>query len=257
MKKYVILMVSLIILFFLENCIFVTGYIKLTGPLKKDYYYYDYQRNENWLVTQAYSVTVADVKQVIIYNPYETVIVHQACTYGLSISDGRYIYGDYYEPKVLNHKIRVEVHDKNSIPSTIRFTDPYGYTNAPPGSGADPIILYALDILWNFVVSQIRLPVPSPWQLLLKQEGNGLTITRDADAMGVTFIYVGEPTLQGADWLVYVDKPVQQGYYAIDVYSKGNVILRVYSSYEPYIWDIQVGNINILTFADFRVEFSG
>ena len=54
-----------------------------------------------------------------------------------------------------------------------------------------------------------------------------------------------------------IDRPVKQGYYAIDVYFKGKVIVRVYSSYEPYKWDIRLGNININTFADFRVVSSG
>lgn len=203
--------------------------------------------------TSIYSVTVGDTKQVDPSNPW----IHQACTYGLSISDGRYIYGDYYEPKILRHKIRVVVHDKNSIPSTIRFTDPYGYMNRQPGNNPNSIILYALDLLWNFVMSHINLPIPSPWQLLLKSEGSELIIIRDADLMGVTFKYSDLATLHGADWLVYIDRPVQPGYYAIDVYSKGRAILRVYSSYEPYVWDILLGNININTFADFRVVTSG
>lgn len=255
-KNYNKVVIILIILVFLSGkLIIVDAFVKLGGPKKKDFKYYDYMRDEEWLVAQAYGTTVGELRTYYIDDPYETVTVRQAVSYGKSVSDGRWIYSEYYEPRVKNTYIRVVVHDKNNIPSALRITDPIIFDNSQDTGLSADIIEYALNILWEFVTTYIKLPIPSPWSLITQDDDSNYQLNYDSDLMGFTVKFVKNPDLMGIDYIWRVNQPVNEGSYFIDVYLKGKVELYVYSSYEPYFWIEDLGNINILLFSDFYIFY--
>lgn len=172
---------------------------------------------ERWRNVEACASWVGE-KYVVAPSPYSTAMNHQANTLEWSY-DGPRAYGyAVYTPSSRNHEITVRA--KPSTPSNVRFTDPYGYDNSQTGSPPG-LITYALDTLWNFATSFLLLPFPSPWGLLLLGEGSELTITRDSDLRGGRFEYNARPDLQGADWLWYIEKPVNTGWYHSEITGTG------------------------------------
>ncbi len=170
-------------------------------------------------------------------------MTHQASTFGWSYDDTRWSGRQPYTPNPRNHKITVRAFN---TPSSVRFTDPWGYDNSQSQGGLPDELQYALDVLWNFAISHVGLPLPSPWGLIRLDEGSRLEITRDSDLKGGTFRYNAEPSLQGADWLWYIDSPVNTGWYLIDVHALGEAGFNYY----PFI---HVDDIDIWLFADFEV----
>ena len=218
----------------------VAAWDTLDGPQKQNIYA-DWESQGDWLIIQAYA-DVTGERHVHAPSPDITALTHQASTFGLSYDDTRWDGRQPYTPNSRNHKITVRA---ISPPSSVRFTDPFGYDNSHDQSIPD-ILEYALDTLWGFATSYVNLPLPSPWGLLQLDEGGRLDITRDSDLKGGTFRYKAEPSLQGADWLWYIDKPVNTGWYLIDVHALAEAGLNYY----PFI---HVDDIDIWLFADFEV----
>jgi hypothetical protein len=205
------------------------GWEKLYSPRRANIY--SDVLGDDWLIVQAYADIVGE-RYVVAPSPYSTVLTNEASTFGWSY-DGPRIYWWYaYLPDSQNHKIKVRnwFNDSWPTPSRPRLTDPFGYDNSQ-ASSIPGILEYALDTLWNYGMSILHLPFPSPWGLILLSEGSGVTITRDSDLRGGTFRYNSDPGLQGADWLWYIVKPVNTGVYYIDEHALGEAGLAYISWY--------------------------
>ncbi|WP_202319593.1 hypothetical protein [Archaeoglobus neptunius] len=232
------------ILLFLITVTPATGWELLDGPVIKSVYK-DWD-GENWLIVQAYSDTAGE-RWIYTPSQYSTVLTHQSCTFGFGYGEGKCYFGICYLPDSREHKIVVKA---ENTPSNVRITDPFGYDNEERQSIPE-IVRFALDALWNFAVSYIKLPLPSPWGLMLQEEGNRLDISRSSDLKECTFRFKAEPNLQGADWLWYIDKPVNAGWYFISVYVQAEAGLFISSLHGQGF--VKVEDVSLLMWPNFKV----
>jgi len=243
MNRYItekIIIITIMTLFII-NFNFALSLNKLSGP--KEVKVFD----GNTLIVEAYANTVGE-REIVVFDPYETGITHQACTYGVNI-------GEPNDPTsttaVLDEKISVRAVWSYS---GMRFTDPYGYDNTKSGS-IPYIVKFALNVLFNFISSYGHLSLPNPWGLI-DESNTKVRVYRDADLQGGGFIHssynIYNSNLMGGDWLWYLDKPIAiNTWYFVDVHAKGRA--GIYN----IDWDfIDYKDINILLYADFYVTNS-
>jgi hypothetical protein len=172
-------------------------------------------------------------KRASIDDPDDSAWVCQSCTLGWSYDDPRHYWFTTYTPGSLNHAITVRA---RSTPSGVRFSDPAGFANTQAGEPAEDMLAYALDTLWNFAMSFLHLPFPSPWSLLgYGEDSEEITITRDSDWRGGKFKYNTCPDLQGADWFWMLLKPVSTGTFYAEICPSGEAG-HYYSSF----WGVPV-----------------
>ncbi|NNG67628.1 hypothetical protein [Caldanaerobacter subterraneus] len=224
------------------------AYVELGKGYQK--IYSDWQNPDDWLIVEGAADSVGDSRNYAV----GTEIVRRAHTFALTYDSYRQSWGTTFIPSSRYHQIRSEVPDYHTNPSTIRYSDPFGYDNSQNAS--IPLIVdYALDILWNYATDVFRLPLPSPWGLIKKD--TGITIIKDSDLMGITFRYNNDPKLQGCDYLIYIDKingQVPNGDYWIDVYAKAEAGLLVSTPYSYYTANSVKENINSIKLPNTEVE---
>ncbi|RLI28676.1 hypothetical protein DRO58_01665 [Candidatus Bathyarchaeota archaeon] len=192
----------------------------LDGPEEQEVYT-DWEQPNDWKIVEAYA-DVSGVRHLYSPSPDTTLLTHQAVSFGLSYDDWRQYLTVVYIPASRYHKIRVEA---ASIPSNIRLTDPRGYDNSESAE-LPPELQYALDIIWEFIMEAVDLPIPSPWQLV-NIGAPSITIVVDPDSQGGEFRYNYDPELMGADYAWLIDPPVNTGWYLIDVYAKAEAGLLI------------------------------
>ena len=233
------ILVAMLIL--LPFCSAITTALEtLSGPYTQGVYY-DWN-GENWLIVQAYADAAGEPRKQAP-SPDSTVVVHQASTFGLSYDDTRWDGRQPYTPNSRNHKITVRA---VNTPSSVRIIDPLGFDNSQTESDLPDELQYALDVLWDFAMFYVGLPLPSPWGLILDEQEVRVQVIIDNDLKGVTFRYTTDPSLQGADWIWSIDSPVNTGWYLIDVHA----LAEAGFNYYPFI---HVDDIDIWLFADFEV----
>lgn len=241
-----IILIFLLVIFSLTIPSIVLALDKLDGPYSQRVYV-NWDNQNYWLIVEAYATVVGE-RYVYASNPNSTVLTHQAITYGINKDPNlRFAYVCSFIASTREHIIRV-----SAIPYTpVRITDTYAYDNAQTTT-VNAYVRYALDILWNFAISYSKLPLPSPWGLI-SQSPPRIEIQRDLDLRGATFKYNYNPTLQGADWLWYVDKPVNiNAWYFIDVHARGEAgVIQSCPGLDPSF--LKEGDIDILLYADFYV----
>ncbi|MGC9164944.1 MAG: hypothetical protein ACP5GU_04375 [Thermoprotei archaeon] len=248
MKKNIILIIIILeslILIKLSVINIVQAINTLGGPFIQRIYA-SWQNTNDWLIVEAYAVIDGE-SYLHVLDPYSTVLTHQAITYGINKDPEWRFAGCYYFATTQGQNIRVEIVSSQSV----RITDPYAYDNENSGS-VNEYLQYALDTLWNFITSYAKLPLPSPWGLIL-QSSPKIEIQRDQNLRGATFYYNRNPTLQGADWLWYIDKPVQRGWYLIDVHARGEAGLTVYCPDGGFGF-LRQGDIDVYLTANFYVD---
>ncbi|MDP9750174.1 hypothetical protein [Thermoanaerobacter pentosaceus] len=221
--------ISVALLFTLFFTISTTwAYVELDKGYQK--VYTTWQNPDDWLIVEGAANSVGDSRNYVA----GTEMVRRAHTFALTYDSYRQSWGTIFIPSSRYHQIRSEVPNYHANPSTIRYSDPFGYDNSQNAS-IPPIVEYALDTLWNYATGVLKLPLPSPWGLIKKD--TGITIIRDPNLMGVTFKYNSDPKLQGCDYLIYIDKvngQVPNGDYWIDVYAKAEAGLLVSTPYSYY-----------------------
>ena len=175
---------------------------------------------DDWLIVQAYANIVGE-RRKSFDGPDDTVLTNEASTFGWSYDNPRYYWWYAYLPASQNHEIKVRnwYNDYFPTPSRPRIMSALGWDNAQASSIEDPL-LYALDTLWNYALSFLHLPFPSPWGLLYQTQPD-VTVIYDNDFRGATFRYNNDPDLQGANWLWYITSPVNPGYYYMEEYARG------------------------------------
>ncbi len=216
----------------------------------------------NILLSELIGSSVGD-RTASASGPYDTVIVHQAVTASWTYNED---YG-YCDPLSCtwvtssDHRIEVDVYQ---TPSPLRITDPVNsigaYIHDSSGSGGllPYIISYAMNTLWNIATTLANLPLPSPWALMQAViDGNepDVEVIRHSDLEGVSFIYNVNLPILGADWLWYIEKPVEEGWYLVDVYVNGTVSIGHYDWYTGLVWYEDVGSPELWFFADFEVRY--
>jgi len=112
----------------------------LSGPYTQSVYY-DWN-GETWLIVQAYA-DVAGEPSKNAPTPDSTVITHQASTFGWSYDDTRWSRRQPYTPNSRNHKITVSA-----------VNNPQTESDLPDD------LQYALDVLWDFAMFYVSLPLP-------------------------------------------------------------------------------------------------
>ncbi len=167
--------------------------------------YSDWNSTNDWLIVEASADSVGDGYTY----PYGTEIVRRANSFSLSYDKFRQSWGITYIPTSKDHEMQFKLAKFHNNPSDIRFSDVYAFDNS--GNGSLPsVVQYSLDTLWSFSMSVFKLPLPSPWQLILKNDG--ILINYDSDLEGFTINYQSSPELQGCDYLIYINKI--DGHYA-------------------------------------------
>jgi len=234
-KRNVVRFVALFLLLtFSLTFAFSTARAYVTIDQRDQSVYSSWNSSNDWLIVQGAADTTGDSYRY----PNTVTEVRRINTFTLAYANYRQSWGTYFFPSSRNHKIRSNLAKYMSNPSTVEYTECYTYSNVQTSS-LDPAVQYALDTLWNYLMSILKLPFPSPWGLI--PTGNGITVTKDADLMGITVSYNYSPQIQGCDYHIYIDKdpiyglaPV--GTYYIDVSAQAEAGLVVYtpSSYDAY-----------------------
>jgi hypothetical protein len=196
--------------------------------------YSSWNSSNDWLIVQGAADTTGDSYRY----PNTVTEVRRINTFTLAYANYRQSWGTYFFPGSRNHKIVSKLAKYEPNPSTVKYTQCDTYSNVQTSS-LDPAVQYALDTLWNYLMSILQLPFPSPWGLI--PTGNGITVTKDTDLMGITVSYNYSPQVQGCDYQIYINKDPQNGYaptggYYIDVMAQAEAGLLVStpSSYDAF-----------------------
>ena len=171
--------------------------------------------NNDWHFATSYTDAATEEK-ASFSDSYDTVQVNQASTLGWNYDDGKSGGSYSADPQSMNHNIDVQVYYS---PSDLRATDPLPYDNKEDDE-PDGVTKWAIKYMYDLVTSKAVLPAPDPFAL-------AEAATRDSDAErydnaeAVKFTFPDVTGYQGGDWLWYVEKPVEEGRYYIDVTANG------------------------------------
>ena len=200
----------------------VLGWDKLYPPRRVNLYT-SWSSTNDWLYAQAWADIVGE-RRCSSVDEWSTVETHQASTFAWTYSESRRTWWGMAisSPASREHKINVQnwfnsYYPTPSIPTLMYLR---GYDNSVATQPPSPELLYALDTLWNFIMDMLHLPLPSPKGLIWR-DTPAITVSYDSDWRGGHIHFNNDPSLQGADWLWYINKPVNTGYYYFEEYVTG------------------------------------